>query len=109
MLRKRPDFLKAQSGLKSGAPGFLLARASAPNALGETRLGFTVTRKIGNAVVRNRVKRRLREASRRVFPDFAEPGFDYVLIARAAAAARPFELLLDDMKRALLRLSSHPK
>lgn len=68
-----------------------------------------MTKKLGSAVVRNRIRRRLREAARVVFPENAAPGFDYVAIARPAAFAADFGVLLDDMKRALLRLSAHPK
>ena len=108
-IRKRADFLTAQAGLKAGAGPFLLARGAAPNGLGVTRVGYTVTRKIGKAVTRNRIRRRLREAARQVFLSNAQPGFDYVLIARPAAETRAFGVLLDDMKRALLRLAAHPK
>ena len=108
-IKKRADFLAAQSGLKAGAGSFLLARARSPNTDGRTRLGFTVTKKIGKAVLRNRIRRRLREAARRVFRDHAAHGYDYVLIARPGAATREFALLLDDMKRALLRLTDLPK
>lgn len=95
--------------MKAGAPTMLLSRALSPNGLREPRLGFTVTKKIGSAVVRNRIRRRLREAARQVFPDGALSGFDYVAIARPAALTADFSALLDDMKRALLRLSAHPK
>ncbi len=70
------------------------------------RVGFTATRRIGGAVVRNRAKRRLREAARAIFPDLARPGCDYVLIARGGATSRPYPRLLDDVKTALLRLAA---
>jgi ribonuclease P protein component len=108
-LRKRSDFLAAQSGVKAGAATVLMARARSPNGLGESRLGFTVTKKLGSAVARNRIRRRLREVARLVFSENAAPGFDYVAIARPAALTAEFSVLLDDMKRALLRLSAQPK
>ncbi len=86
-----------------------MARAKAPNDAGVARLGLTVTKKLGRAVVRNRIRRRLREAARAVFIDGAVAGFDYVAIARPAAATADFGVLLDDMKRALLRLTALPK
>jgi ribonuclease P protein component len=70
------------------------------------RIGFTATRKIGGAVVRNRVKRRLREAARILAPFHAKPGCDYVFIARGGTATRPWARLLDDMKTALIRLAA---
>jgi ribonuclease P protein component len=73
------------------------------------RVGFTVTKKIGKAVLRNRVRRRLKAAANAVFPENAGGGADYVVIARSAAETRAFEALLDDMRRALKRLSETPK
>ncbi len=73
------------------------------------RFGLTVTKKLGGAVTRNRIRRRLRAAAKAVFPSHSKPGEDYVLIARAAAYDRNYADLLDDMKRALLRLSRAPK
>ncbi len=105
-IKKRADFIAAQAGERASTPSFLLTRGVTPNPTGRLRVGFTVTRKIGKATVRNRIRRRLREAARRVFPVEGAAGFDYVLIARPAAEKRDFSLLLDDMKRALLRLNA---
>jgi ribonuclease P protein component len=69
------------------------------------RVGFTATRKIGGAVVRNRAKRRLREAARALIPLHGRAGHDYVLIARGGTASRPWGRLLDDVKSALLSLA----
>ena len=70
------------------------------------RAGFTATRKIGGAVVRNRAKRRLREAARMILPLHGRAGFDYVFIARGGTTARPWPRLLDDVKSALIRLAA---
>jgi ribonuclease P protein component len=71
------------------------------------RVGFTATRKIGNAVARNRAKRRLREAARMLLPLHGEAGLDYVFIARGGTTARPWPRLLDDMKSALISLAAN--
>ena len=75
----------------------VLARDDAEPA----RLGFTVTKKVGNAVVRNRTKRRLREAARLLAREIPIHGVDLVLVGRDATRTRPFAMLLDDMRRAL--------
>ncbi len=108
-IKKRADFIAVQAGERAGTPSFLLIRGKASNGLDQARAGFTVTRKIGKAVIRNRIRRRLREAARRMIPEYGVKGFDYVLIARPAAETRDFALLLDDMKRGLLRLAALPK
>jgi ribonuclease P protein component len=96
--------LRVQKGLRAHFPGLILeARRRAP-AEGPARFGFTATKKIGDAVTRNRAKRRLREAAR-ALANLALPGCDYVLVARAQTAARAWDGLLDDLRRALLRLA----
>ena len=71
------------------------------------RIGFTATKRIGGAVVRNRAKRRLREAARRLAPLHARAGHDYVFIARGGTAMRPWDRLLDDIKSALISLAAN--
>lgn len=72
------------------------------------RIGFTATKRLGGAVVRNRAKRRLRHAARQVLSELGKPGADYVFIARQGAATRPWERLVEDMQRALLSLGPKP-
>lgn len=73
------------------------------------RIGFTATGKIGNAVVRNRTKRRLRTAADRLVPQYGRAGFDYVLVGRNTTQSRPFEALCDDLQKALVRIHQEQK
>ncbi|PLK24474.1 ribonuclease P protein component [Novosphingobium sp. TH158] len=101
VLSRRSDFLAANRGLRVARPGFvLLAR---PNDLGEIRFGITVTKKIGNAVVRNRMKRRFRELLRDALPAEGLPGHDHVLIGREGGVERDFALLRKELSAALSR------
>lgn len=109
ILKKRADFLSLRKGKSVGTGAFLLASRSRNDDDSGFRVGFTVTKKLGNAVVRNRIRRRLKEAACQVFPDHGVSGHDYVFIARKGALTRPFTELLDDMKRSLLSLSQTPK
>jgi ribonuclease P protein component len=102
VLRKRADYLKAASARRQGTNGFLLqARDRADNVPG-IRVGFTASKKIGNAVLRNRAKRRLRALAREVLSSLARPGWDYVLVARPeATVTRPYADLRLDLEQAL--------
>jgi ribonuclease P protein component len=104
-IKIRADFLRAAQGRKHGTPGFLLQMTATKEPKAEVaRVGYTVTKKLGNSVVRNRARRRLKEAARRVLPLYARPGSDYVLVGRADALTRPFSLLMDDLKAALAKI-----
>ena len=89
-------------------PGFVLQVAATPAdlTLPAIRVGFTVSRKVGNAVVRNRVRRRLREAARMVIPGQARPDLDYVLVGRQGAIARDFAALRHELLEALRRVKA---
>jgi ribonuclease P protein component len=104
-LKKRADFL-ACAKAPACARGAVLVQARPRDDQPLVRAGFTATKRVGGAVVRNRAKRRMREAARRLLPDHGEPGFDYVFIARGGLVTRPWDRLLDDMKSALIRLAA---
>jgi ribonuclease P protein component len=89
-------------------PGFVLQVAPAPAdlRLPAARVGFTVSRKVGNAVERNRVRRRLREIARMVIPTKGRPDLDYVLVGRQAAVSRDFATLRQELVEALKRLKA---
>ncbi|MBV8935534.1 MAG: ribonuclease P protein component [Alphaproteobacteria bacterium] len=107
-LKLRADFLRvASSGRRCAAPTLVVqagAHSGGPDSPSQIRAGFTASRKIGNAVVRNRAKRRMRAAAAEMLPKHGRPGRDYVLIARSGTANRPFSELLADLERALRRL-----
>jgi ribonuclease P protein component len=101
-MRKRADFLKAASARRQGTSGFLLQARDRADGTGTVRVGFTASKKIGNAVLRNRAKRRLRALAREGLPLLARPGWDYVLVARPeATVTRPYADLRADLAQAL--------
>ena len=102
-LKRRADFLAAASGSKAPAAGFLL-QARVRDEGQPVRVGFTVSKRSGNAVERNRIRRRLREIVRLTGPSDMKAGHDYVLIGRRAALSLPFDQITEDFKRALRRL-----
>lgn len=132
-LKKRADFLRV-AGLrrKWATPGLILQAAPVPDLGGgdattaagapsagfqrlddangavrqadAVRVGFTCSKKVGNAVARNRARRRLKAAVDEVFPHFARSGLDYVVIGRQETVARPYSLLLQDLRTALKRV-----
>ena len=109
-LKKRSDFLRVRAAARRwAAPGLVLQSAPTPPAdveEGMVRVGYTASKRIGNAVARNRAKRRLRAAVAHVMPVSAQCGCDYVVIARAATLTRPFDALAGDLAAALSRVGA---
>jgi ribonuclease P protein component len=107
-LKRRSDFRAAAEGLRASGRAFVLqARQRAGDEAAAIRIGFTVSRQVGNAVVRNRVRRRLREIVRLSAAAEAaalRPGHDYVLIGRRAALTVPFGEMMQDLGKALIRV-----
>ena len=101
VLTKRADFLAANSGLRNARPGFVLL--TRPNDGQGIRYGITVTKKIGNAVVRNRMKRRFRELLRAALPTRGLSDHDHVLIGRAGGVERDFHTMAAELEQALGR------
>jgi ribonuclease P protein component len=100
-LTKRADFLAANAGTRNARAGFVLL--TRPNDGQGIRFGITVTKKIGNAVVRNRMKRRFRELLRAALPMQGLPDYDHVLIGRAGGIERDFHLMAEELAQALSR------
>ncbi len=107
-LKRRPEFLAvAASRRKWVAPGLILQAARRPEDLSlppAPRIGFTASRRVGNAVARNRARRRLKAAAEAVLPSDGATGFDYVLVARTATLDRNFSDLVGDLETALARV-----
>ena len=104
ILRKRAEFLAvAASGKKWVAPSFILQIGAAREATTSIRYGLTATKKIGNAVIRNRARRRLRALAAELLPH-ASPDHDYVLIARDGAVTAAFDVMRQDMIKGMKRM-----
>jgi ribonuclease P protein component len=101
VIRKRSDFLAANRGLRIARPGFVLL--ALPNEGRGKRYGITVTKKIGNAVVRNRMKRRFRELLWSALPEQGLPDYDHVLIGREGGVECDFGQLREELSAALSR------
>ena len=108
VLTKRSDFLKAARARRQSTPAFTLQiREREEGEASGIRVGFTCSKKVGNAVARNHAKRRLREIANLVLPTHGKDGFDYVLIGRKdETSSRDFNALQEDLRQALTK--AHP-
>jgi ribonuclease P protein component len=110
-LKKRSEFLRVRGGRRWSSSAFVLEARSRPRDTSGTqvaRFGFTVSKQIGSAVVRNRVRRRLRALAAALEPTKVRQGYDYVIIARPAAVARTYHDLRADLELALARVHQSP-
>ncbi len=103
-LKRRAEFLRAAAKGRKAAVHGLVLQALPRDDGGPARIGFTVTKKVGNAVIRNRTRRRLKEAARLLLRERTIENVDLVLIGRDATRARPFTQLMDDLSRALAKV-----
>lgn len=104
-LRKRAEFQRVRGGGRASTSSFVLeGKARVPSADAQARFGFTVTKKLGGAVVRNRIRRRLKAAIGELVVRMADRQFDYVIVARDAALERPFVELVSDLELAFKRV-----
>jgi ribonuclease P protein component len=102
-MKQRSEFLRAASkGRKAAVHGVVLQALPRPDG-GPARLGFTVTKKVGNAVIRNRTRRRLKEAARLLLRERPVAEMDIVLIGRDTTRGRPFLDLIEDIRRAMIK------
>lgn len=110
IIRKRADFVAANHGVRVARPGFVLLVKPGPAGAGakpdQVRFGVTVTRKIGNAVARNRMKRRFRALLRDILPHQGVAGADHVLIGREGGIERDFAQMHAELEAALARVAA---
>lgn len=106
-LRQRADFLAVANGARVNSPAFVLQSRRRDDDSGPIRIGFTVTKKNGNAPERNRIRRRLRELVKRLDPVSMQPHHDYVLVGRRDALSRDFTTMLDDLRIAFTKPARH--
>lgn len=102
-LTRRAEFVAVSQGTRAATKGFMLQAARRDDVAAPPRFGYTVTRKVGTAVERNRIRRRLKAVVHRDAALAAKPGHDYVLVGRRDALALPFETLREDLLAALAR------
>jgi ribonuclease P protein component len=105
VIKKRSDFLAANRGKRYATPGFVLLVKDRQDASADIRLGITITKKVGNAVVRNRMRRRYRALAQEMLADKGKVGADHVLIGRDSGIERDFGELRADLVKALTKLN----
>ena len=105
VITKRSDFLAANRGKRYATPGFVLLVFDRRDGDPAKRLGITITKKVGNAVIRNRMRRRFRELAREMLGEMGKAGADHILIGRDGGIERDFGDLRGDMAKALTKLS----
>jgi ribonuclease P protein component len=103
-LTQRRDYLAANAALRAPMPGFVLLVRPREDGSPVIRIGITVTKKIGNAVVRNRMKRRFRALAREVLPEAGLPGADHILIGRAGGVERDYAALKAELAKACAKV-----
>jgi ribonuclease P protein component len=104
VITKRSDFLTANRGKRYATPGFVLLVKDRQDETAEIRLGITITKKVGNAVIRNRMRRRFRALAQEMLADKGKAGADHILIGRDSGIERDFDALRSDMVKALGKL-----
>jgi len=106
-LKQRAEFLFVAQGISAARGAVVVQMRPRPGApADQAGIGFTATKKVGGAVVRNRAKRRMREAARALLPQLGRGGCDYVFVARIGAGERPWARFLDDVRGALVSLAA---
>jgi len=108
VLKKRSEFLFVRGGRYQARGGIVVQARENPDS-NAIRVGFTATKKIGNAVIRNRAKRRLRSVALETLPKLGEKGTDYVFIARNTTTSTPYDALVADTQKALSSLAQMAK
>ena len=101
---QRKDYLAANAGKRAPMPGFVLIVRARDDADPAMRIGITVSKKVGNAVIRNRMKRRFRALAREVLPHAGLPGADHVLIGRNGGIERSYQDLKTELAKALAKV-----
>ena len=108
MLKKRSEFLFVREGRYQARGGIVIQARENPDSR-LIRVGFTATKKIGNAVIRNRAKRRMRNVALETLPKLGQKGTDYVFIARNSTIVTPYDALVGDAQKALSSLAQMTK